>query len=62
MNTLAYAPDDKDVSAIVLFSQPLKTVCIESDSIAKKDKSFIVGTRFLKLLLTLVFQKRFISY
>ena len=34
---------DKDGHAVVLFNQPLKCVCLENDSAAKINKSFIVG-------------------
>jgi hypothetical protein len=41
VSTVGLGVDDKDT--VIHFNQSMKAVCIENDSVAKKDKSFLVG-------------------
>lgn len=41
VSTVGLGVDDKDT--VIHFNQSMKAVCIENDSAAKKDKSFLVG-------------------
>ena len=41
VSTIGLGVEDKDT--VIHFNQSMKAVCIENDSAAKKDKSFLVG-------------------
>lgn len=41
VSTVGLGIEDKDT--VIHFNQSMKAICVENDSAAKKDKSFIVG-------------------
>jgi hypothetical protein len=54
VSTVGLGVDDKDT--VIHFNQSMKAVCIENDSVAKKDKSFLVGElKWIFALLALLF-------